>query len=560
MKKKPLKLLTPNDVSVKDWLAMKPYDAPIYNYDAFYIKQCQTVYGFLVDEGAQFRDWDISNAQLKELSCQIVSYFEDFIVEIGIWQTFIETNKELYGYCLPFYDLSDYDETYINVEDIAFLIWHYVTKYSEEEYIINPDHDVIMSVSVNIFELFEDVMEEAPAIDYYDKFFTIKDDENYFVFKSKMKWFSTESYLLGVDLGKKLKVADDEATQQIKNTKSGSQYMGIVLYSIIEQYLYQKRSSLSALNAPEWFAKIAKCSDTRREEIVDLTYWIEGKFFLKERQAKHFIFEHILTKVTYKVRINSFKKNKDMLPSPTDAYVMHLIRWHEEYLFSGMMFSQQMTEMELKKYRTEPLSASWILPEKSLEMMRNTTGKMQKAFLEFFKSPLAVFDNSGQLDKANKAYMDYYREKLIAENNDTTSEAVSETVRKFKEILGKGETNLEKEMEIRGIGESLGLFFIEGVGTYICNDIKETIRDLKGQPLQGHAQADLFVTFINGYIPPICTYLLQTYGSKNLKFPTSYNTIDVVKHLPFYWRMNSPEEFDRVYPMMTLVDKSHFED
>ena len=137
MKKKSIvqKIFAANQVVLKDWLAMKPYDAPVHNYDVFYLKQCQTVYGYFIDNGFLLQKWELSRPQIKELSCQIVSYFEDYIVEIGIWRTFIETNKELYGYCLPFYDLSEYDETYINVEDIAFLIWHYVTKYSEEELI-----------------------------------------------------------------------------------------------------------------------------------------------------------------------------------------------------------------------------------------------------------------------------------------------------------------------------------------------------------------------------------------------------------------------------------------
>ena len=68
-------------------------------------------------------------------------------------------------------------------------------------------------------------------------------------------------------------------------------------------------------------------------------------------------------------------------------------------------------------------------------------------------------------------------------------------------------------------------------------------------------RVDLFVSFANGYIPSVCTYLLEQYGAKNLKYPTMDNDMDVVKYLPFFWRMNSPEEFDRVYPLMTLVDQ-----
>ena len=532
---------------------MKPYDNPLPKYDMFYLNQCQAVHSHLLTHRKKLEDWDVVLPQFKGLACQIVSYFEDYIVEIGIWKAFIDTNKELYGYPLPFYALSDYDETYINVEDIAFLIWHFLTKYTEEEYIINPDHDVIMALANAIFDLFEEEMEAAPAIDVYDKLFTVKDNENYFSFKSKMKWFSTDSYLLGVELGPQLKLTQDEIIESVKESAIPIEYQGMFLYAEMEKYLYQKRSSYSALNGPEWFAKIAKCSDTRRQEILDLTYWIDGKFFLKERQPKHFIFEHILTNIQYKALIDSFQNNRNVRPSKTDAYVMHMIRWNEVYQLSGMMYSQPMTEKSIQEYKAERLTTPWILPEKSLEIMQKSTSEMYEAFIEFFKSPLMIFDSSAQLEKANVAYLDFHRQKRILENDNLTKESVQASIDAFKEKFGKN-YDFKETLDEKGFNEGVGLFFIENVGTYIMDGVKPVIRDLKALTLPMQKTVDLYITFTNGYIPPLCTYLLAQYGSKNLKFPTDNNTIDVVKHLPFYWRMNSPEEFDRSYPMITLVD------
>lgn len=558
MKKRPIvqKIMAANQVALKDWLAMKPYDTPVYSYDTFYLKQCQTVYGYLIDNGHLFQKWELSRQQIKELSCQIVSYFEDYIVEIGIWRAFIETNKELYGYCLPFYDLSEYDETYINIEDIAFLIWHYATKYSEEQYIINPDHDAIMEMSEKIFDLFENVMEAAPAINLYDNIFNIKDDENYFVFKTKMKWFSTESYLIGVDLGKKYQALQEELAEEGRKGKLKLEHLNIVLYSLIEKFLYQKRSSFSALNGPEWFAKIAKCSDTRRQEILDLTYWIDGKFFIKERSDKYFVFEHLLTKTHYKALIDSFQKNKEMRPSETLAYNMHLIRWHGEYLLSGMMYGEAMTEKDIKNYKIARLETPWILPEKTLEFMNESTDAMYASFVEFFKSPLVIFDTSAQLEKANMDYMEYHRNKVISNNKDLTKESVQNDIKKFEEEFDKKPMDVEMAFKKQGHKRSFCLFFIKNVSTYVCENIKETIHDLKARSLDEEECVDLFVSFANGYIPSVCTYLLEQYGAKNLKYPTLDNDMDVVKYLPFFWRMNSPEEFDRVYPLMTLVDQS----
>ena len=302
-------------------------------------------------------------------------------------------------------------------------------------------------------------------------------------------------------------------------------------------------------------AKIAKCSDTRRQEIIDLTYWVDGKFLIKERQDRYFVLEHLLTKTQYKARTDSFQKNKNMLPSETMAYNMHLIRWQEEYLLSGMMYGEEITEKDIKRYRTEQLKTPWILSEASLKIMRDSTAEMREAFLAYFNSPLVVFDTSAQLEKANMDYLDYYRNIMIAKNEGVTKGFVKEDIQKYREKYGKAEGDFEMQLKKEGFNRSVGLFFIENVGTYVCNEIKETIHDLRAYSLNVQERADLFVSFANGYIPSVCTYMLEQYGDKNLKYPTGDNSVDVVKHLPFFWRMNSPEEFDRVYPMMMLIDK-----
>ena len=558
MKKKSLlqKIMSANIVSLSDWLAMKPYKHPIPNYDSFYVMQCQEVHRQLQVEGDWFRGYGLNREQLKELTCQLVSYFEDFINEIGIWKAFIDTNKQLYGYYLPFYDLSEYDKTYINVEDIAFLIWHYLTKYSPEEYIVNPDHDRLMGLSEILLEHFETVIDDSPAIEIYNKLFTINDKDDYFDFKSKMQWFTTESYLLGVELGKKYDEMKQGVAKEVQNSKDSSKVFNIVLYSMMERYLYQKRSSFSALNGPEWFALIAKCSRKRREEIVDMTYWIDGKFYLKERQQTYFVFEHVLTKVEYKARIDSFQNNKAMQTSETIAFNMHLIRWNDEYLLSGMMNSEEMTPHSLKQYRTKPLETPWILPEKSLQMMKENTQIMYDNFIEFFDSPLIYFDTAAQLSKAQNAYMDFHSQKIKPDNTET----FEERSKKFSDSVGKEDsTSLEKTWKDRNAKRSISLFFIEEVGFHTSEGIKETINALKAATLTPQESVDLFVSFANGYAPRLCDYLLQHYDHKNLRFPTSENTVDVIKYLPFFYRMNSPEEFDRPYPLMTLVDTEDYQ-
>ncbi|WP_146903666.1 DUF3843 family protein, partial [Adhaeribacter aerolatus] len=114
-------------VTNKDWLALKPYKT-FNDYDKPFLKLASEVNNLLSKEKKWFLKYEMGSENLKELACILTSYFEDFISEIGIWQTFINHNKETCGFYLPFYDLTEYDTEYLNPQDIAYLIWHYMSK------------------------------------------------------------------------------------------------------------------------------------------------------------------------------------------------------------------------------------------------------------------------------------------------------------------------------------------------------------------------------------------------------------------------------------------------
>ena len=81
MKKNPFtqKVVPAQAITMTDWLNMKPYKQPIHGYDIYYLQQCQVVFRQLNKEETWFKFYGLSQTQLKELTCQLVSYFEDYI-------------------------------------------------------------------------------------------------------------------------------------------------------------------------------------------------------------------------------------------------------------------------------------------------------------------------------------------------------------------------------------------------------------------------------------------------------------------------------------------------
>ena len=105
-------------IYIKKWAELKPYDklAPT---DLYYLKLSNEVKKALVETKEShtlfiYLDPD----EVDMLACFLTSYFEDLISETNIWNSFVGMHKRLYGKTLPFYDLSEYFEDEINVQDI----------------------------------------------------------------------------------------------------------------------------------------------------------------------------------------------------------------------------------------------------------------------------------------------------------------------------------------------------------------------------------------------------------------------------------------------------------
>lgn len=48
-------------------------------------------------------------------------------------------------------------------------------------------------------------------------------------------------------------------------------------------------------------------------------------------------------------------------------------------------------------------------------------------------------------------------------------------------------------------------------------------------------------------------YLLDTYGTRNFRYPITMSRVDAVRDAEFLWRFHSPDEFDAVYPKISLL-------
>jgi hypothetical protein len=528
------KSLSPT-ITVQDWLKVKPYKVPSA-YDTYYIQLCREVYDVL----SEYDDWlyeiEVENEEKKQLAVVLVSYYEDFISEVGIWKAFTEKNRELYGHYLPFYDLSDYDPDYLNPSDFAYLIWHFLTKYNEDA-TQAPDTDELMELAEQLYDLLEPRIEDSPATGVYDEWFNVPDQQNFFVLKERLHWLATKSYLMGTDFGPDLAA---QAGEVLISGKFLPEHQGHVLYAISEPFVFTRRSSYSAMHAPEWFSRVARCSAPKREEINNLRYWHPGKYRLEGDYDKTFLrFTHLYTGQTYLVRRDSFQNSKKPGPDGT-LFQMTLVKWNGDWWLSGMMYSLFDTEKDLEKYRKSTVDTPWILPEKSLEIAREATDEMYRNFVDYFGSPLALFKNKADLNQRTRAFMDYH-----AQTKGASPEKLAQLQKKFRESIGSTESTIDYSEGFKGAPDKdYGTFFAEEVGMITFQGVGKVIQLMQAPSLTQREKIDLFVSLTNGFQPVFARWLLGNYPTHNVGIPVQ-SEVDGLKNVEFFWRFYHPEEFDK---------------
>jgi hypothetical protein len=540
-----MKLLKKDQVFMVDWLKLKPYQNPNLKYDTFYVNLCNVVYEMLKDEEEFFDDIEMEREQIKQLACVIISYYEDFISEIGIWNAFTEHNKNTVGEYIPFYTTDDYAADYINWQDIAYLIWHYATKW-HNDIIFPADYDVFVDLGKEIFETLEEYIDDSPTTVFYDKLFTIKGESNYFDFKSTLNWFSTEAYTIGIEFGNSIKRQVEDLDYEHK----ANPHFYAMMYQVKEEFLCRIRSSFGALNAPEWLADVFRCDENKKAEIRNLSKRHYKHFVYEGIESKEFFrFRHYVTERKYLVYRDSFQNMNKI--KEDDVVEMYLIKWDSKWLLSGTMisYSQQSSDKKLREVKIQPIENQWILDDKTLAENKAQAVDMENAFLQLYGKRIKLCSSVEELQTVLED---------ISEQN-AKNKGSHDDYMKAKQKRGYFSSNITESLKKEfGNNKDLAVFFLKEQGTQMLVGAKETIEALKAKTISKEDSTELFTSLSNGYEPQVAQYFLDEYPTQNVKIP-GLSKIDALKNMPYFWRFHSPSEFNEAYPLYITVNDEQIE-
>ncbi len=140
---------------------------------------------------------DFTPLDVKTLAMKCTLYFEDVIADAGIWRSFVEKHRAMYGKPLPFHhvDEDDYYPDEPNLADVKLLVW--LSRIDSHRMgVANPENKALMDLAETIYDYMDEMFEQMPVnqalADYFHK---AEFTSDFFTMRDALKWTFMSSYL-----------------------------------------------------------------------------------------------------------------------------------------------------------------------------------------------------------------------------------------------------------------------------------------------------------------------------------------------------------------------------
>ena len=395
-------------IFIKDWLLFKPYNKQT-STDSYYLKLSNEVkHAITTNNQSEILKYCLEKEEINHLSCFLTSYFEDLISETNIWNSFIKAHKRLYKKQLPFYKLDEYEEYYINTQDIVFLIWYYLNTIQEEKFIA-PFNEFFIEIAEKVMEIFTEAWEYAPENINLKSYYHINEtEEDYYVARKLIDNILFDSYLFNTDTLLNLKEKESKIIEKYKNDERLIMYLN----DNRDETIHRSHTRLLALTGKEWASEIIGRENPLSSEYLNISNKISAYFLYKGQDQTDIFLEHIASGKKFKLTKKSYDHCEKLKEIDTILF-MGIVKWKDEWWFSGGLFQI-------------PFNPDLILDEKNSLKSRMTVNfldhqkkevnelleKQLKAFKEFNNGMQIAFIPKERINEFIKVYTEFFNKSL----------------------------------------------------------------------------------------------------------------------------------------------------
>ena len=147
-------------ITKEQFLLRQPAAPEVTDTDKFYFDLANRLVE-LVQKKALFHSYP--EKVMERAALCLIGYYQDVICDAGIWRSFINENRRLYNYTVPFYSSDEeYTDYELNRADVRFMVWYALSMNYENKRVCYPFDSEILAGADEWFEELERVYEEAP--------------------------------------------------------------------------------------------------------------------------------------------------------------------------------------------------------------------------------------------------------------------------------------------------------------------------------------------------------------------------------------------------------------
>lgn len=234
-----------NLISKQDFLVWQPSYPEITETDPFYWELANKL-AEKAKETSIYQELPVG--VIKRMSLCLTGYMQDVISDAGIWRSFVEANRKLYGWSVPFHETpEEYIDYELNREDVRFLVWYAIAMGYEDKRDIYPHDPKLLELSDVWFAYLESIYEEAPVPETYNlsRGLDFNDQEDSKDIYRLGQWLFLHCYLLTPAFSMTLgEIMSDPELRKQENLP--------MLHERLEQSMMQDPTGPLALFISEW--------------------------------------------------------------------------------------------------------------------------------------------------------------------------------------------------------------------------------------------------------------------------------------------------------------------
>ena len=400
------------EITIHDWLLLKPYKEEVIS-DACYIKLANQFKQVLIEDLYFTEDHGMQEEDATEFACFLASFVEDIVSGTQIYNTFKAQHNELYGHPIPF-SSEGYDENFsINLYDIQFLVWYYLS-------VKKPDTIIYLNsffIAILIDQLVDvindrdfDFEENEDLKPYYSlthencSIVTIRDFIDTILF---------QTYLFYPDASKRLATIEDSLLAENYSTMDpqwANDTRNANLFENRFHFIWHYRTRLLALNGREWAAKLIGKTHPLYHDILNISQSIRAYFIYKSETETDLIVEHIASGRLFELTKQSIIPKEGLIPNESILF-LSINQWQDKWWSSGIVLYKDFDAdliLDEKASEEEKLKIAFL--DKNIQRKQQEESEKQvKHFITFNQNSPIAFMPSKDLSQFVNDYTRYYR-------------------------------------------------------------------------------------------------------------------------------------------------------